>query len=85
MQHPWWRPAWTLAEKVLINGACLALLVLAAVYGSFLISLASHAITSKFVLGVLVTLEYAVIVGDAAFILMGVVEHVWRALKRVMQ
>lgn len=34
---------------------------------------------------VLVTLEYAVIVGDAAFILMDVVEHVWRDLKRAMQ
>ena len=85
VQRPWWKPACTFAQQALVNSACLVLLVLAAVYGSSLISFSSHAIASKFSFHVLVILEYAVVVGDAIVILINVIEHVWRALKRAMK
>lgn len=85
MQHPWWSHVWELTCHVLIYSAALTVCVLAAMYGSVIVGLASHAITSKFVLHVLIYLEYAFAVADAAFVLMHAVQHLWQSLRRVIR
>jgi len=47
--------------------------------------MASHVIESKFVLHVLIFLEYAVVVGDAIFILMHLIKHLWESFKRIVR
>ena len=83
MRRPWWFPVKDLTQHVLPYSTCFVLFVLAAVYGSALIDVASRAIGSKFVLHVLRFLEYAFVVGDAVFLLMHLIKHLWESFERI--
>lgn len=79
----WWFPARDLTANLLMYAACFALLVVGAVYGTVLITLASRVIASKFILHVLAFLEYAAVVVDGIFILMHLVEHLRESFRRM--
>ena len=85
MQRPWWSTAKELASHVLMYSAALTVLVLAAMYGSAIVALASHLIESQLVLHVLMFLEYALLIADAIFILAHVVQHIWESFRRILR
>ncbi len=84
MQHSWWFPVGELTRHIAVYSASFSLLVLAALYGSLVKSLAEHAVSSKFIVHVIVTLEYAMVVCDAITILEMMVNDVRRRLRRLM-
>ena len=72
-------------RHVFVYSAAFLFFVSAAVYGSVITALASHAITSRFVFHVLVVLEYAIVVGDAVLILLHLVRSVRDSFKRIIR
>lgn len=85
MRGPWLSSVFHVMQHTLLYVACLAFLVLGAAYGSAVAALAERVIPSKFVLHVLVFMEYAAVVADAAYLLMHLVRHLVESFGRVMR
>ena len=85
MQHPWWFPVRDLAGHVLGNSTVLVIAALVCVFDSALLEFAGHLIHSKFVSHILMALGYAIVIVDAIFVGMALVQSVLSSLKRVWQ
>jgi hypothetical protein len=85
MQHPWWFPVRDLAHHVLGNSMVLVLVTMVCVFDSALLEFAGHLIHSKFVSHILLALGYAIVIVDAVFVGLALVESVLSSLKRVGQ
>jgi hypothetical protein len=85
MQHPWWFPVRGLARHVLGNSTVLVLVASVFVFDSALLEFSGHLIHSKFVFHILMALGYAIVIVDAFFVGMALVQSVLSSLKRVWQ
>ena len=85
MQHPWWFPVRGLARHVLGNSTVLVLVASVFVFDSALLEFAGRLIHSKFVFHILMALGYAIVIVDAFFVGMALVQSVLSGLKRVWQ
>lgn len=85
MRGPWLSSVFHVMQHTLLYIACFAFLVLGAAYGSALAALAARWIESKFVLHVLVFMEYAAVVADAAYLLMHLVRHLMESFGGVVK
>jgi hypothetical protein len=85
MQHPWWFPVGELTRHLLAYSASFFLFVLATLYGSAISHIVQNSIDSKFVLQVVIALEYAIVVCDAIIILILMVGDVMKTIRRLMQ
>jgi hypothetical protein len=74
-----------LAQHVCICSTAFGLIVLEAVYGSAVNSLAAHVITSRFVLHVLTGLEYTIVVCGAISVMLPLGCEVLNRLKRFIR
>jgi hypothetical protein len=83
MQQPWWFHARDLARHVLGHSTALLIFTLASVLNSALLEIASRLIHSKFVLHMLVALEYAFLVCDMVFVGMVLMRSIFDSLKRI--
>ncbi len=84
MQHPWWFPVRELMWHIAVYSTSFLLFVLAALCGSLASYLVEHAISSRFVVRVVVTLEYAIVVCDAVVFFGMMVNDVRKSLRRLM-
>jgi hypothetical protein len=85
MQHPWWSPVEEFTRHILIYSTLLSLFVLAALYGSAINALLESSIASKFVLHVVLALEYAIVVCDAIVIMIYMISDVLKGVRRLMR
>ncbi len=85
MQHPWWFPVEEFTQHILIYSALFSLFVLAALYGSAINALLEISIASKFVLHVVLALEYAIAICDAIVILIYMISDVLKGVRRLMR
>jgi hypothetical protein len=85
MRGPWWYPVWNIAQHTLVYAASFAFLALSAAYGSAITTLVSHVIASKFVIHVLIFLEYAAVAADALIVLGYLIQHLRRGFKGMIQ
>ena len=85
MQHPWWSPVEEFTRHILIYSTLLSLFVLAALYGSAINALLENSIASKFVLHVVLALEYAIVVCDAIVIMIYMISDVLKGVRRLMR
>ena len=85
MSHAWWKPLSRFAVHTLIYVTLFALLVLGAACTSALTALAPRLIESKFVLHVLLFLEYAFVVTDAVCALMYLVKLILVDFRRFIR
>lgn len=85
MQHPWWFPVKDLTRHVLVYSIALVLFTLAAVLESGLTAAAERLVISKFTFRLLVFLEYAVVIGDAIFVVIFLIRDIWHGLKRALR
>lgn len=85
MRGPWLSSVFHVMQHTLLYVACFAFLVLGAAYGSAVAALAARWITSKFVLHILVFMEYAAVVADATYLLMHLVRHLVESFGKVMK
>jgi hypothetical protein len=85
MRHPLFAVAADIARHVLLFSTAFLFLVISAVYGSAIAALASHAIASRFVFHVLVVLEYAIVLSDAALVLMYLAGNLRDSFKRIIK
>jgi hypothetical protein len=85
MQHPWWFPVKDLTRHVLVYSIALVLFTLAAVLESGLTAAAERLVISKFTFRVLVFLEYAVVIGDAIFVVIFLIRDIWHGLTRALR
>ena len=85
MRGPWWYPVWDLLRHTLMYVTFLTLLALSAAYTSAITVLVSHVLSSKFVIHILIFLEYAAVVVEALFVLEYLFRHLRMTFKRMMQ
>ena len=85
MQHRWLAAVADITKHVLLYSIAFLFFVISAVYGSAITALASRAIESRFVFHVLVVLEYAIVLSDAALILMYLVNNIRDSFKRMIK
>jgi hypothetical protein len=85
VQGSWALPIKEFVAHTLVYSIGFVLFATEAVYGSVITSLLSHVIASKLVLYVLTALEYTVVVGNALFVALSMVDDLLRILRRLMQ
>ena len=85
MHGPWWHPVLALVQHALVCVTSLALLALSAAYASEITVLVSHFVPSKFVIHIMIFLEYAAMVVEALFVLEYLFRHVRMTFRRMMQ
>ena len=82
MSSAWWKPLWHFAVHTMSYVTLFALLALGAACTSALTALAPRVIESKFVLYVLLFLEYAFFVADAIYVLLTLLRFFLVSFKR---
>ena len=85
MRGPWWHPVLALMQHTLVYVTSLSLLAVSAAYTSEITVLVSHVVPSKFVIHILVFLEYAAVVVEALFVLEYLFKRLRMTFKRMMQ
>ena len=85
MRAPWWHPVLALMRHTLLYVTSLSLLALSAAYTSEITVLVSQVVPSKFVIHILVFLEYAAIVVEALFVLEYLFKRLRMTFKGMMQ
>jgi len=85
MQYRWWRSMPDVIKHSLVSTLILIVVTTMAVCGSRFVAIASLEIKSKFEVHVLEFLEYAVIVFDAYYMLMFLVNPILKSLRSAMR
>lgn len=73
------------AFGVLFHSMGLTLFVVGVVYGAMLNEAAARLIHSKFVMYVIDVLEYAIVVGDATYIMHAIIREVWDNIRGLVR
>jgi len=85
MQRERWRALWNLVEHSLISTSAFVAVTAMAAFVAKFVAIASTQIESKFVIYVLIFLEYAIVAVDAFCLLMFLVELVIEKLRSSMR
>ena len=83
MQHPWWSPMQEFVRHTVVYFSAFLLFVLVTVYGSTITARATSAVHSRFIVNVLLSVEYILVVADASAIVLFAVRDLRACLKNI--